>query len=275
MLRRTARYLVPYGLGIALRERRQRRSSVSVMNAARAGASGRVPPFDYEAAVSQLVAFGVPEQSIRLGSMPVGSVNFVRDTLARELADRRPLRLLHVGNFVGLSLAAIADAAGRLDDDALVVAVDPDIPHLGVERTQDVTLQLLSHFGLQRRTLVICGYTLEKTVASDGLAIDDDNPLAAFGAQAAPENVLPNLTSLGVRFHAAVLDGSHLGDHARRELTAVAHILEPGGLIFLDDVSDSWVEIRDLYAEVAHDASSPLEAVAHDGRLGVLRVAAP
>jgi len=131
---------------------------------------------------------------------------------------------------------------------------------------------MLSHFGYQRNNVVICGYTLEKSLGNEGERTASYDPTQAYAGEAACENVLPSLAALGLAFDVALIDGSHNAAYLRRELEAIVPMLRPGALLILDDVTDVWVGIRDLFGElVAPDSPWPLEVLGHDGRIGVLR----
>jgi hypothetical protein len=228
-------------------------------------------PFDHEEALGFLVARGLPEAAVRRGSMPLDSLGFVRDLLVRTLRERgRPLHGLHIGNFVGVSLAAFSSAALEAHSESLVVSIDPNVPHHGIDDPQSHTLALLAHFGLERANLVVTGYTLERTPSVDAWFDSASDPALAWPASRAAEEALPHLERLGAHFDAALLDGCHLGDYARRELEILSRIVLPGGLVFLDDVADRWGELRDLYADRATVALG-FERVDYDGRVGVLR----
>ncbi len=203
--------------------------------------------------------------------MPADSLTFVRRLLVPELEKRRgPVQALHVGNFVGVSLAAFSSAALEAHPGSLVVSIDPNVPHHGIDDPQSHVLALLAHFGLERANLVVTGYSLERTPSVDAWLASGSDPHHAWPEERATEDVLPNLERLGARFDAALVDGSHIGENVRRELEILARIVRPGGLVLLDDVADSWVELRDLYADGAtHDLG--FEQVDHDGRVGVLR----
>jgi hypothetical protein len=179
-----------------------------------------------------------------------------------------------VGNFVGISLAALSgsliEVAG--DSDPLVVSIDPNIPHNDIADPQAATMAVLNHFGYQRYNVVICGYSLEKSLGNEGAATVDYDPMGAFAQEQACENVLLSLAGLGLSLDVAVVDGSHNAPYLRRELEAIVPLLRDGALLILDDVTDVWVGIRDLFGELGSpDSQWPLEVLDHDGRIGVLR----
>ena len=216
--------------------------------------SGVAPPFSYEDAVSFLTSRGLDEHSVRLGSIQEGSMAFAAEVIARHLP-RGPVRALQVGNFVGISLAALSDILVGDDPRSLVVSIDPNVKHLGVDDPQSHVLALLSHFGLQDNNLVISGYSL------DGPGGDD----------AACENTLASMERLGQRFDLALVDGNHEPGYVRGEVELLVRLLNEGGLLILDDVSHSHKGIRELFKEAAGGATWPLEKVGSDERLGILR----
>ena len=250
--RLAAGLLVPHTVVVLVQRSRQRRRVARLVRRAE-------PPvrssrqFDYEDAVALLIARGVDEEIVRVASIGRSSMRFVASLVERN-SPRRPLRALHVGNFVGVSLAALSDVLARHDRDSVIVSVDPNLTHLGVEDPQSHALALLAEFGLERGNVVVCGYSLEATGAAPG-----------------GEEVLPGLERAGARFDLALIDGNHDSAYLRREVEVLARLLEPAALLFLDDVSPAYPDVRALFEELAADADGPFENVARDERLGVLR----
>jgi hypothetical protein len=70
------------------------------------------------------------------------------------------------------------------------------------------------------------------------------------------------------RFDFAVIDDNHEGLHLRREAELVGRLLKPDGLLILDDVSDSWSEIREEFGSLQ---AVGWKAVGQDGRVGILQ----
>jgi len=180
-----------------------------------------------------------------------------------------------VGNFVGISLAALSwslfdfAAPGATPQ---VLSVDPNIPHNDIANPEQAVMAVLNHFGYQRFNMIICGYSLEKSLGNEGVGTDAYDPRAAFDSELACENVLISLAELGVELDVAVVDGSHNAAYLRRELEVIVPMLRVGGLLVLDDVTDVWAGIRDLFGEIGSpDSPWPLEIIDHDGRIGVLR----
>jgi hypothetical protein len=262
--------VVPHSVVVLRRMRadRERRAYVeSLLATAPAPARRR---FSYEDAVASLTARGLDEQAVRLGSIPPASLEFVRASIATGFRPGVPLLALHIGNFVGVSLAALSSATVDVDAGSRTISIDPNMPHLGIDDPQSHALALLGRLGLQSANLVICGYTLEKTPGTDGVPVEDYDAAEAWEREPACENALPNLERLRLSFDVALMDGSHIGTYARRELQVVARMVRPGGLLFLDDVDDNWQEIAELFSEASAGAG-PFERCGHDGRVGVLR----
>jgi len=123
------------------------------------------PAFSYEAALEFLDARGIDPEDTRLGSMPAASLAFMRTHLA-GLGTSRPLIALHVGNFLGVSLAFLAHALGERHPGSKVVSIDPNLTHRGVPRTMETVLALLTHFGLEDRVAILTGYAWRRASAT-------------------------------------------------------------------------------------------------------------
>jgi hypothetical protein len=224
--------------------------------------------YSYEAAIAHIVERGWSiERHARMGSVPEASLQRAVEALQDHLP-AGPSRLLHIGNFVGVSLSYLLDwARGR---DGAVLSVDPNVPHRDVEHPQRAVCDLLAHFGLTELHLLVCGYTLEKNFSNDSVVFNGYDPAAAWATESAPEFVLGTLARSGQRFDAAFIDGNHDPAYLRRELTAIGELLAPGALLVLDDVDPAWAGIRQLFDEVA-GGDWPYEHVLADGRIGILR----
>jgi len=61
----------------------------------------------------------------------------------------RPQIALHIGNFVGISLAYLTCFLAEQHCDSLVVGVDPDVPHRGIRHPQEHVAALLTACGLE------------------------------------------------------------------------------------------------------------------------------
>jgi hypothetical protein len=232
------------------------------------GRRHRHQPYSYEAAIAFAVKQGwLTEFHAREGSVPQTSMERIAGALDR-FAPPSP-RLLHVGNFVGISLSYLLDW-GR-DHGATVFSVDPDIPHRGVDHPQLVVNDLLANFGLTERHLLICGFSLEKNFSNDSVVFEGYDPAQAWAHEAAPENVLPRLVDTGLTFDAAFIDGNHDSEYLRRELAQLTTLLAPGGLLVLDDVNEWWEGVRAVFDEAIGGEDWPFEKVDADGRIGILR----
>ena len=222
------------------------------------------PSFDYESTIGLLVERGLVETDIRFGSLLADNLAFVRNTIATSF-DRRPLIGLHIGNFVGVSLAGFADAVRNVHRDSTTIAIDPNVITAGIDNPQQHVIGILDHYQLLGSVLLLSSYSFERTELSGAPSVD--GPLPPSGV-----NALTQLARLGVRFDVALVDGNHRGSTVSRELEWLRGRLNPGAIVFLDDVTDAWNEIRDVFNQLAADTGSGFVAVGHDGRVGALRV---
>ena len=226
----------------------------------------QAPPYCYQDSVSALVARGIPAEQIQGGSIPEVSLAYLVNRVRAQLPPG-PLRVLHIGNFVGLSLCYLANAISKLDPKSLIVAIDPDLVHRNVINPQSHVAFLLSRYRLQSQVLLIAGYSLEKCVSNDGVTFGYD-PKMNFPHEAGPEGQLPLLYSLtGPAFDLALVDGNHDLGYLAREIEAIDKLLKPGGILAIDDVTDGWPRIRELYRNLGATIYRDLGT---DGRVGLL-----
>jgi len=261
--------VVPHS-AVTLRQNIQRQRAVALRRAAREElARAAVVTYSYEDSIAWLASQGVDEDQIRGGSIPERSLSFIEGYLSRFLAPQ-PVTALHIGNFVGVSLAYVVNALRSIDPESLVIAVDPNIPHRGVSNPQDHTARLLSRYGLQKNCLLVCGYSLSKNHGDDGGYIYGDKRLSQvrYATEAASEEVLANLGCLLSRkIDCAFIDGNHDGTYLAAELKALGRLLRPGGVLVLDDVSEAWFEISGVFEEFKRERQ--VEKSFQDGRVGL------
>lgn len=204
-------------------------------------------------------------RDIREGSIPEADLTFICSQLP-TLADGAPLRGLHIGNFVGVSLAAITDAARRVHGQSVVMSIDPSIPHRGIDMPQDLVTALMARYGLESNWVPVTGYTLERS-ALGGLSNSRRGTtphLSYYGFGAT--DVLTNLSALGTKFDFALIDGNHSAAYLRRETLALQRLIRPGGLLFFDDVSEAWEGVVNVFETLDKRA---FRRLALEGRIGV------
>lgn len=227
---------------------------------------GAQAPYSYEAAVAHLIGRGLAEAEVRGGSMPANSLRRCGELVCSTFAADRPLTILHVGNFVGVSLSFFGDLARTWSADSRVVGIDPNVTHRGIERPQEHVVGLLTRFGLEDRVLLLTGYTLRKNPSD----LDPSDPRAQFDRDQSCENALPNLAAVApASVDVALMDGNHEAEYLRAELGAVRRLLRPGGLLVLDDVFD-WRSLTAVAAEL--EAAADAELLTRDERFGAWRI---
>lgn len=275
-LRRLLSFFVPHGI-IALRDRRRiarwtreqqvvHQERAAVIAAMKPGARAR--RFDYEEAIGFLIASGCDGTQVRAGSMELDSLLLCMRAIAAE-GGGAPRVGLHVGNFVGVSLAAFAFAASEVHADSVVFAVDPNVVHRGITNPMQHVIALLDHFGLTRNAAILTGYSLEKSISNDGVVLAGYDPAAQFRTERSCEEQLRALAMLGdQRFDFALIDGNHHGEYFARELAAIDALLKPGGLLLLDDISWQWEELRASYNAFRQNRYEEVEA---NGRVAISR----
>jgi hypothetical protein len=271
------KYVMPHGLVQQMfRSNAVRRRLITAHNAAYSSVVTKQIPYSYKEAVEFHCARGLTRGHVVAGSMPESSLDFCSmslDDLIPKTKDG-PLIGLHVGNFLGVSLGHFANYARRRSEKSVVMSIDPNLTHRGIERPQEHVIALLNHFGLQKNAIVSVGYSTHKSLSNDGFAFVGENgseydPYAKFEAEQACEDTLANLALLSRgRFDFAVVDGNHEGSHLRREAGLVGPLLKPGGILILDDVSDAWADIKDEYDGLSKNG---WQAVGADGRVGLLQ----
>lgn len=274
---------MPYGLVTAVRRRRavardqqqraemheERHSRIQDLDHSTASRSGElIDPFQYESLIDFHVSRGLSRANVVEGSIPAASLSFIRDVL-RESVEQTPLHGLHIGNYVGVSLAYIAATLRSLHPDSRTVAIDPNLPHRGTVNPQSHVAALLRACGLQGDIVLAAGYSGVKSVSNDGVIFAGYDPFANHDEEAGVENVLRSLSLLYPRrFGFAILDGNHDARYLRTELDFIARLLAPKSLVVLDDVDDAWLEIKEVYQSIG---DSRFEAISTDGRVGILR----
>lgn len=252
---------------------RQQARLERLRRAEQAAAAGDALAWDYEAAVSVLIDRGLDEDEIRGGSMPEASLQRCDAAIRELLGDGGPIRALHVGNFLGVSLAAVTATVRAVDPGSVVVAVDPDVAHRGIERPAAHAMALLRSFGLDDAVLPITAYSLGRNLGNDGLDEHDHgvSPWQAMEESAAAAQALPRLADLAPGgFDLVLLDGNHDASYLSDELTVVARLLRPGGILVLDDVdAGAWSDIQAVFDGLVADDGGPFRRVDADGRIGV------
>jgi hypothetical protein len=216
-------------------------------------------------AVRFLVSRGLTETSVTVASMPEDSLEYMAEVVTERLPSERPVRALHVGNFVGVSLCYLTCLVQDRHTDSVVVSVDPNITHRWIGDSQAHVVALLHHFNLLSNSLIIPGYSLERTPEIRTEALNGDYPLGC-------ENVLTSLARVcGQQFDLVLLDGNHEEDHLAREFDALRPLLADGSVVVFDDVgTEGWPGVGKVFGRVLGDDG--FVELGHDGRVGILQV---
>lgn len=280
-LRTLAGWVIPYRLGVMIRLREHRRmlstmkkaaeaanAGVSPQEQAMSGAGGR--SYTREDVMDYLGSQGFDLQQVSEGSVPDQSLKFCCNAIEDRLPSR-PLRGLHIGNFVGLSLCHFTDFVRQLDERGTIVSIDPNLPHRGIHQPMDIVIRCLVRYGLQGNSLILTGYSLEKTFSNDGRTTIVYDARAEFSKEYSCENQLPLLaTYMPASFDFAFIDGNHDDEYLSREIEVIDRLLKPQGMLILDDID--WDEVGGHIGEVYRSIDRErFEQLGGDGRVGLLR----
>jgi hypothetical protein len=199
-----------------------------------------------------LVDKGVNEQQIREGSVPESSLVNLFSVLENRFKNLPLLNALHIGNFVGISLTYIANSLKKLNANSVIVSVDPDIPHRGVNFPQQYVNYLLTAFGLQKMNIVLTGFTLEKNIGDDGGGIyfSNLNEEKHYLTDYIATYMLYKLLNLDLNFNLSIIDGNHEQNYLEREIKLVNKLLSKNGILVLDDANENWEEVNSVYKKI-------------------------
>lgn len=224
--------------------------------------------FDYDDALAFLTQTRRgAARDFREGSIPRSALEVITRHMG-SLPAEKPLRGLHIGNFVGVSLASVTDAARRLHPESVVMSIDPNIPHRGVDSPHDLVTALMTRYGLQANWLPITAFTLDRSGLVGVLnRKSGTTPHFSYYGFAATQ-ALRNLERLGLKFDFVLIDGNHNEGYLRREVSALMGLVRPGGILFFDDVDENWEGVTAVFEGLD---PSRFRRVAHEDRIGVVR----
>jgi Methyltransferase domain len=227
-----------------------------------------IHPFDYQDVIQFLLNKGIPRLNVIEGSIPENSLLQIANYCQERFSGKKVFGI-HVGNFLGVSLANITHACKEIHEESIVVAIDPNIPHRGVQRPNEVCSEVLSRYGLEDYVLFVQGYSLQKSFSNDGVNYDEVyDPKTKFAEEVAASNQLRHLSRLSPGIYDFILfDGNHNSNYLLNEIKLAKSLLKNGGLIILDDVDQNWPTIKDIYE---NNEDVGLTQVFTDGRIGIL-----
>lgn len=269
-----AGFVVPYNVVEFIRDRRARRRLAAdnakadeFKRAVRERKRPAAADYNWADAHSFLSGLGCDRKQVGDGSISEQSLVYSCKVLEQHVKSR-PVVGLHIGNFVGISLCHYVDFVRRLDENSVVVSIDPNLTHRGIHNPLDKVISCLNHFGLQSNAIILTGFSLEKSVSNDGVKITPDyDPAIMFNSEMSCENQLPMLVRLMPdQFDFAVIDGNHEGSYLTREIDLIYRLLKPNGILVADDVN--WNELGRVYATLNPERFEPAGS---DGRVGLAK----
>jgi hypothetical protein len=170
------KYVMPHGIVQHIfRHQAVKKRMLTAKNKEHASATLDVTEYNYKAAIEYHRARGMTNGHLIAGSIPESSVDYCCNILDDLLPTDRPLAGLHIGNFLGISLSHFTDYVRRKNEKSVVMSIDPNIQHQGIENPQNHVISILNHFGLQKNATICVAYSTNKTVSNDGMAFVGEN----------------------------------------------------------------------------------------------------
>jgi hypothetical protein len=272
--RAIVRAILPTGIVDVLRQRKEQ-AQLAIDNAKAEEFKRSVRMLDRPTTISYswadaqsfLSGLGCDRHQVTAGSISDSSLNYSTNILEKHIR-AKPANGLHVGNFVGISLCHYTNFLHKLDKRSVMVSIDPNLTHRGIKRPMEKVISCLARYGLNGNSIVLTGYSLEKSVSNDGVSITQGyDPESEYEHELGCENQISLLACLAEgKFDFAVIDGNHEADYLSREIASIARLLKIGGILVLDDVN--WDTLGKVYALLD---SSLFERIGSDGRVGLAK----
>jgi hypothetical protein len=266
-LRLLAGCILPHTIVEAIRAQRRRKRLAlegertrAIREALTSQSAREATPYSRSDVVDFLAALNCDRANVTDLSMQEDSLAYCCRELETRIA-ARPVLGLHIGNFVGVSLVHFTDFVRRLDERSTIVSIDLNLAPCGIHNPLEKVVRCLNRYNLQGNSLILTGYSLEKSCNNSG------SPEETFNQEFSCENQLPQLARLMPgSFDFAVIDGCHDEGYLAREVAAIERLLKPAGLVIFDDVD--WDGIAGVYRALD---SRCYERIATNGRVGIAR----
>lgn len=268
-MKKMIKKLIPHGLVLSIQEKqREKKRQHFLERVKESEVQSDNNSFSWKAAVDFLEKQGCPRNEVILGSMPETSLQLIAKVLRTNFHEESIVGI-HVGNFVGVSLAFLADVARSIHPDSIIIAVDPNLPHRGIENPQKHVSSLLQHFSLTKNVVILAAYSLEKSQSNDGESyVSDYDPTVHFKSESACENGLGFLERfLPARADFLIIDGNHDDAYLSKELLVADKLISDAGLLILDDVSEGWHGVQKCFQNL----NPNYQNIAEDGRIGIAK----
>jgi hypothetical protein len=270
--------LLPYGLIMQFRKMRSKKEPDKSTKINSLYSSNNFEEFDfeefdfYEQLISDLVSYGLNEEQIRGGSIPFSSLRHISDLIKHEFENQN-IQILHVGNYVGVSLVYITYLTIKYtSEESLVISIDPNLTHRGTSNPNEIVNKLLSKYKLDFNSLIITGYSLEKSISNDGNFIETGyDPFKEFEFENAPQNSILNLQKIQTNFiDLMIIDGNHEAKYLKSEIEKSKALLKLGGYIVLDDIDpENWSDLYLMYMEIN---SLEFKTILNNNRIVILKL---
>lgn len=168
--------------------------------------ANNIPYLLYDRLINYLTENGHDRNQILYGSIPEATL--------KRLAAILTGHGLQIGGFVGVSHCFLASMP-----QCFMYTIDPNLSHRGIEQPLCVAEQMISHFKLLDKSMLIYGYAKEQMLL---------------------------FNKLNVKFDFIILDGNHDYESVLEEVKLADPILKSKGFLILDDI-DHWDGPKNIY----------------------------
>jgi hypothetical protein len=231
--------------------------------------------YSYKEANNYLAGLGYPLElnpdGSFAGALPESSLNFCASFIIKNFTGK-PTIGLHVGNFVGVSLAYLTNVVQKIHPESLIVSIDPNIQHRNIKNPLNIVVGLLNKFGLQNNSLILTGYSLEADTyyeVNPKENFENNLTTSFFDRGLSCAQQLKGLEMIALAsFDFFLIDGNHEANYLEREIKRADKLLKPGGFLILDDIYSFWTELQKIYESIDE---TKYQKLGTDGRIGVLK----
>jgi len=187
--------------------------------------------FNYAKAIKFLVSKGIKKESITNSTIDDTQLSQLNNFIEQEYGKNKLLGL-HVGSFLGVSFSGILSKMKSLNDDSVLVGIDPNIAQHEITKQLPYFTMLVNYLGLHENTVMLTGYPVEACLKNEYSA----------------ENVLRNLAFTSKnKFNFIFIEHGYGQQYLNRMLLAVDCLLKPNGVLI---INDKLLTAKDIFSQL-------------------------
>jgi Methyltransferase domain len=268
------RYTVPYGVMIKYKELQRKKKRDEFISLIKTSCDDKKRETITWEEIIDFLSERNSRGQIIAGSMPKIAIETISKVLEERFSNPEKSNTgqgitgVHIGNFVGVSLALLTNVIKNINEGSIMISIDPNIPHRGIENPQQHVLSLLNKYELTRNSMVLTSYSLRKNLSNDGKNYGTEYiPEENYNSEASCEGGLEFLARIHTKVDFIVIDGNHDETYLKEEIKLCNKLLKKGGLLILDDVSPQWHGVEEVFELLK---SEGYKVVIEDNRVGIL-----